>query len=321
MLAQHFVDAGYVVHTTSSYPNRILRLVDMVLSLIRWRKQIDIVVVMVFSGSAFFLVDIASWLSCRLNIPLILWLHGGNLPQFAYAHEKWVRRVYQRAQVLVVPSAYLVESANKLDVDVEVIPNILAIDNYAYHLRQQVQPKLLWMRTFHEIYNPTLAIQVVAELVANYPDIQLTMAGQDKGLLQQTRELVEAQELTANVQFAGFLDMPAKQTAFESHDIFLNTNKIDNMPVSVVEAAAFGLPIVATNVGGIPHLLKDSQTALLVEDGDVLDMANAVRRLLNDPDLSARLSYNGRRLAETCSWTHVQAQWETVFQQINDRGR
>ena len=85
------------------------------------------------------------------------------------------------------------------------------------------------------------------------------------------------------------------------------------LPVSVVEAAAFGLPIVATAVGGIPHLLEHEQTALLVPDEDSEAMAQAVTRLLQEPGLAAQLSSQGRKLAEASDWPRIHAQWQNLF--------
>ena len=101
-----------------------------------------------------------------------------------------------------------------------------------------------------------------------------------------------------------------------SADIFLNTNRIDNTPVSVIEAGAFGLPVVATNVGGIADLVSDGETALLVPDNDDEAMAAAVLRLLTSPNLAEKLSANGRALAERFSWENVRPQWESLFASV-----
>ena len=118
------------------------------------------------------------------------------------------------------------------------------------------------------------------------------------------------------VRFPGYLAMAAKVQEGESADIFLNTNHVDNMPVSIIEACAMGLPVVATNVGGIADLLTDNETGLLVPDDDDEAMAAAVLRLLGDPDLASRLSANGRQLAERFSWEQVRPQWEQLFAEI-----
>jgi glycosyltransferase involved in cell wall biosynthesis len=158
-----------------------------------------------------------------------------------------------------------------------------------------------------------MAVQVLKSLAPEYSSARLTLAGQDKGMLQTLKTQVEAEGLEGCIRFVGFLDMPGKQKEFAAHDIFLNTNHVDNMPVSVLEASAFGLPVVATAVGGIPSMLIQDETALLVQDGDVVGMAEAVKRLLTEDGLAARLSINGRRLAETCSWPEVKKQWVTLF--------
>jgi glycosyltransferase involved in cell wall biosynthesis len=115
------------------------------------------------------------------------------------------------------------------------------------------------------------------------------------------------------VRFPGYLDMAAKVREGNAADIFLNTNRIDNMPVSVIEACAMGLPVVATNVGGIPQLLTDGETALLVPDDDDEAMAAASLRLLHDAALASELSQNGRELASHSSWEQVRPQWERLF--------
>ena len=139
------------------------------------------------------------------------------------------------------------------------------------------------------------------------------MAGQEKGLLDSVRALAQEKGLNGSVRFAGFLDLDAKRREFAAHDVFLNTNRVDNYPVSVLEAAAFGLPVVATRVGGVPYLLDEGQTGLMVADSDVAGMSAAVLRLFREPGLAEKLSRNGRVLAESCSWEKVQPAWEEEF--------
>lgn len=316
VLAQFLAKEGYPVRLTSTIPNRFLRLGDTVRSLIAWRKQIDVIVLMVFSGPSFGMADIASLLARKLGKPLILWLHGGNLPAFSHQYTKWIQHVYRRGQAIISPSGYLADATRQLGFEVQVIPNLISLDSYPYRHRSTVQPRLLWMRTFQDIYHPEMAVETLNRLRDEYPQMMLTMAGQEKGRLAAVKALVQQKGLAEQVQFGGFLDMHGKQQAFAEHDIYLNTNRVDNMPVSVVEAAAFGLPIVATEVGGIPHLLKHEETALFVADGDTAGMAAATRRLLSEPGLAGRLSRNGRFLAESCSWPQVKQQWVQLFQAV-----
>jgi glycosyltransferase involved in cell wall biosynthesis len=168
----------------------------------------------------------------------------------------------------------------------------------------------MWMRTFHEHYDPLTAVRVLAWVREVHPDVRLTMAGADHGLLAATRAEAERLGVTDAVEFPGYIDAAAKRTAFADHDVFLNTNVVDNMPVSVIEAGAAGMVIVATAVGGIPNLVLDGEEGVLVPAGDDAAMAREVLSLLEDPGRVDRLSAGARRLAERSGWPQVRTRWE-----------
>jgi glycosyltransferase involved in cell wall biosynthesis len=99
-------------------------------------------------------------------------------------------------------------------------------------------------------------------------------------------------------------------------DIFLNTTDVDNTPVSVLEAMACGMCVVSTDVGGLPYLLEDGRTALLVPPDDPLAMARAVRRLLERPELSEHLSRSARQAAEAFQWGAILPRWEALLREV-----
>jgi glycosyltransferase involved in cell wall biosynthesis len=91
---------------------------------------------------------------------------------------------------------------------------------------------------------------------------------------------------------------------------------VDNTPLSILEAMACGLCVVTTRVGGIPYLLRDGHDALLVPTNDSRAMADAVRRVLHEPGLAARLSRNARETVEGFGWQHVLPQWDALFRRV-----
>jgi glycosyltransferase involved in cell wall biosynthesis len=99
-------------------------------------------------------------------------------------------------------------------------------------------------------------------------------------------------------------------------DIFLNPTFVDNTPVSVVEAMAMGMCIVATSAGGLPYLLKDGETALLVSPGNETEMAAAMLKILENPSLSERLSNNARSSGEEMDWRAITPKWVDVIHSI-----
>ncbi len=314
-LAKLFIQADYSVRLVSTSPYRLLRLADIIGSLILWRNQTDLFLINVHSGKAFGLADAASLTARWLRKPVILMLHGGNLPDFTSRHPHWAQRVFSRATAITAPSRYLAECV-LLPQTAYIIPNVIPIENYPFRLRRRVQPRLIWMRTFEAAYHPLMAVETLRLLLKSFSDAHLTMAGQDQGMLEQVGKQIAKDGLEQHIRLAGYLHPPAKLREFSQNDIFLNTNRIDNMPISLIEAAASGLPVIATNVGGIPFLVQHETTALLVENGDACGMAEAVRRLLSEPKLAERLSQNGRCLAETFTWKRVQVLWEELFAQL-----
>lgn len=313
ILGDLFAAAGYDVISVSESANRYERLLDIASTLIYRHRSIDIECLQVYGGRSFVVEDVASWLGQLFKRRVVMVLHGGLIPEFVNRHPQWSRRVLSRAAVIVAPSPFLARVMNRHGFSVQVIRNVVDLSLYPYRHRRQLSPRLFWMRTFHPDYNPEMAIRVLARVQKVVADATLVIAGQDKGSQEVVQRLARRLKVSDHVQFPGYLDVASKIHEGGRADIFLNTTRVDNMPVSVIEACAMGLPVVATNVGGIPDLLTDNETGLLVPDDDDEAMAAAVLRLLGDPDLAGRLSSNGREVAELSSWERVRPQWEQLF--------
>ena len=311
-----FSDAGYEVTKVSCLLNRYLRLLDIVACIVRNRSKFDILVIEVYGGPSFVVEHIASSLGRLLGIRIIMWLHGGALPEFMDRFPRWTKRVLRKAEFLVTPSQYLARAISKHGFKARIIPNCIDLSNYRFRQRKEVKPRLFWMRSFHPIWNPFMAIRVLARLKEFEPGASLVMAGQDKGLQLASRRLAQELGLAESVRFPGFLNDGMKVTEGNAADIFINTNHVDNMPVAVVEACAMGLPVVTTAAGGIADLFRDGETALLVPVDDDEAMVKAIKRLINEPDLTQHISTRGRQLAEQSSWAVVRPQWERLFSDL-----
>src|SRR5204863_5898702 len=122
--------------------------------------------------------------------------------------------------------------------------------------------------TFAPMYRPQIALEVLDVLLRSDPSVTLTLAGQDQGLAQCTKRRAAQLGVGRAVAFPGFLGPRQKLRAFDDHDVFLSTSAVDNAPVSVLEAAASGLVVVAANAGGVGDVLVHGESGLLVPDGD-----------------------------------------------------
>ena len=221
--------------------------------------------------------------------------------------------VFATAYQNVAPSSYLKqEFENAGFTNVIHIPNSIEIDKYQFKSRAELTPKLLWVRAFASIYNPEMAVKVLQQLQEKHPSATLTMVGPDKdGSLQTTKAFAES--IGVAVNFTGQLAKEDWWKLASEHDIFINTTHFDNTPISVMEAMALGLPLVSTNVGGIPYLLTDKENALLVPDNDDKAMTEAILDLLNDNVKSNQMAKNARTSIEQMDWNVVKEGWKRVL--------
>jgi len=317
-LAAQLAAAGWQVVTTSPYPQRLRRLADMLATIWRERRRYAGAQVDVYSGPSFVWAETACWLLGRLGRPYVLTLHGGALPKFAARWPRRVGRLLASAAAVTTPSGYLAAAMARYRADLVVQPNPIAATAYPFRVRERARPRLLWVRGFHAIYNPGLAVRAVARLRHDFPEIQLVMVGPDRGDGSYERTLAEARALgiDGQVDFRGPVPKPQLPAVFADSDIFLNTTNVDNTPVSVVEALASGLCVVSTAVGGVPYLVQHERDALLVPADDPGAMADAIRRVIADPALAERLSSQGRQNALGRDWSVLLPRWERLLRSV-----
>jgi glycosyltransferase involved in cell wall biosynthesis len=314
-LAGRLQTRGWRVVATSRGESRLSRPLNMIRAVVRDHRRYDVALVDVFSGPAFLWAE-AVVLSLRsLRKPFVLALHGGNLPEFALRWPGRMRQLLGGAAVVTSPSPYLAEKLERFRGGIRCLPNGIEVSRFAPRAFEKTGFELVWLRAFHEIYNPTLAPEVLASLIAQFPETRLTMIGPDKGdgSLERTRRAAVNLGVFGACRFVGRVERNTVPAWLAKSHIFLNTTNVDNTPVSVVEALAAGLCVVSTNVGGIPYLLENERDALLVPACDAHAMAEAVRRLFVEPGLAASLSRNGRLKAEKFDWSHILPEWESLI--------
>lgn len=320
-LAERLARAGWRVTCTSHVRNRLLRLGDMLRTVFMERSDYAVAQVDVFSGPSFLWAELACWLLRRLGRPYVVTLHGGNLPAFAGRRPRRVARLLSSARAATAPSRYLVEAMRPYRADILELPNAVDLACYEFKLRQHCEPRLIWLRAFHRIYRPQMAVRAAALVRRQAPEVTLTMVGPDKGdgSLEETRQLAVALGIADRVTFVPGVPKAEVPRWLQRGDIFLNTSQTDNAPVSVVEAMACGLCVASTDAGGLRHLLDSGQDGLLVPSEDAEAMAEAVLRILQDQTLAQRLSGSARRKVERMDWSVILPRWEALLRDVTER--
>ena len=276
-LADRLTSPELTLKLVSRQENKFRRLIDIVWAILFFQgKKIHIDV---FSGPAFTIADIASKLAAWRQKYIIFTLHGGKLCEFAEQHKARIQQVFQRANYIQTPSLFLQDYFQQQGYAIHYLPN--SVDTKAFPLqRDQVKPfSLLWVRAFIPIYNPQIAVKVLAEVRKKFPQCTLTMVGPDKGEMNSTKELAQQLKVEEAITFTGPVPNHELKKYYQSHQVFLNTTSYESFGVAVVEAALCGIPIVSNSVGEIPFLWTHLENALLVQDQDLAQYVKNVVQL------------------------------------------
>ena len=308
-LGSMLLKEGFSLVTISSVKNKVLRLVDMIISVIKYRNQVSWVLIDTYSTQNFYYAAVIGKLCSFYNLSYIPILRGGNLPSRINKNPDLSRKLFGNAAINVVPSMYLWEHFQKQGFqNLTYIPNALEIENYTFKYRNSVPSKLLWVRSFSEIYNPILAIEIVEILQRKDINVSLCMVGPDKdGSMANCKKVVS--ELKLPVIFTGMMKKADWINLSKEYDIFINTTNFDNMPVSIMEAMALGLPVISTNVGGMPFLIDQEKDGVLVPPNNAEAFVDAIIDLIENPLKVQEITHSARAKMERFDWKNVKHKW------------
>tara|TARA_R100001369_G_scaffold90885_1_gene130719 strand:+ start:66 stop:1091 length:1026 start_codon:yes stop_codon:yes gene_type:complete len=314
-LANKLQEEGFAVNTASTVQSKPLRMLDMIMTVFKNRKWADVVLIDTYSTLNFQYAVAVANICGFFKIPYIPILHGGNLPSRLQKSKKQSKKLFGKAKTNVAPSHYLLEAfKNEGYTNLTYIPNTIEINNYPFLLRNNIQPKLLWVRSFSKIYNPMLALYVVEVLLKKgHTNTELYMVGPDKDGSMETCKAY-AKQKNLPVTFTGALTKQEWIQQSKNYNIFINTTHVDNTPVSLIEAMALGLPVISTNVGGIPYLLTHDETGLLVPPNSATKFVAAIEGVLQNQEETTAMAIKARKSVEKFDWKEVKKHWILTLQ-------
>lgn len=313
-LSESFRSSGYTVYAVSDRVSTYGRMLEMIWTVLRKRNQTDYVLIDTYSTLNFYYAYVVALLCQLFKLRYIPILHGGALPERLKKSPQLCQQLFGGAYKNVAPSLYLYQAFKEFGLqNLEFIPNSIDLEQYPVVKKNYANIRLLWVRSFAHLYHPMMAIEVLKQLRVTDASISLTMVGPDKdGSLEQVKAVAIAQQLP--VTFTGKLAKKEWITLSKEHHIFINTTNFDNTPVSVMEAMALGFPIVSTDVGGIPYLIDHGVNGLLVAAGDIDDMVNQIKRIIEDDHLRGSLIANALMKAQRWDWKMIEKQWRVLLQ-------
>jgi glycosyltransferase involved in cell wall biosynthesis len=221
------------------------------------------------------------------------------------------------ADAVVVPSGYLVDVFERFGVHAESIANFVDPEGVRHRRRDRLRPVFLSNRNFQALYNVPCVLRAFAEIQRRIPDARLIVIGD--GPERETVHATARELALRHVEFLGPVSPREMGRWYDAADVYLNASDIDNMPNSIIEAFACGLPVVTSRAGGIPYVVEHERNGLLVDCGDHDALARAALRLLDDPALAERLIAEGLRDVDRLyTWEAVGDRWAALYRRLVD---
>lgn len=289
-----------------------------------WRLagRVDVIHLMANSGWSWQLFAApVLWLAALRNTPVVVNYRGGEAKDYFLKSFRWVKPSLKRATAIVVPSGFLEQVFQEFGQTPRVVPNI--IDRTVFQPPRPPAARarsvdrgetfdLVITRNLEPIYGIDIAIQALARVREAGCAARLLIAGSGPAE-SDLKALASELGVSEAVTFVGRLDRTGIAALYAAADAMVNPTNVDNMPNSVLEALACGLPVVSTDVGGVPYILTHEQNALLVPPRNADALAAAIIRLSRDDLLRQRLRDTGLEQIEQYTWHNVRELWLRTY--------
>lgn len=294
-----------------------------------WRSagKVQLFHVMANSGWSWHLFAApAIWVARIRGKPVIVNYRGGEADAFFDKAFSWVRPSLHRTDAIIVPSGFLEAVFGKRGFRASLVPNIIDLSRFQADVRDETVPgadaadfpQIIVTRNLEPIYDNATALHAFRIVRKMFPSAKLTLAG--SGPERQTLERLAASLGVAGaVTFAGRVDNESMAAIYRRADVMINPSLADNMPISVLEALASGVPVVSTDVGGVPYLVEHEKTAMLVPVHDPEAMANAILALLNNPAKAKCMAKAGLESVQQYAWPNVRGRLFDVYERVLSR--
>jgi glycosyltransferase involved in cell wall biosynthesis len=225
--------------------------------------------------------------------------------------------IMRLADELIVPSQYLIDVFAKFGLRATAVSNIIDPDLFKFEERKPLLPIFLSNRNLYPLYNVACILRAFAKIQQRFPEARLIIAGD--GSQRPMLESLARELKLRNVEFRGRVAPHKMHELNEEAHIFLNSSNIDNMPGSILESFATGMPVVSTSAGGIRCIVTHEQTGLLVPKNDHDAMAAWAIRLLESPELASTIARNAYEECAAYKWDAVREKWLAAYTRLAGR--
>lgn len=282
-----------------------------------WRglREKDVAHIFSASYSSFLVAPVPAVAISKLQgVKTVVHYHSGEARDHL-RRSRFARTVLRRVDRIVTPSAYLVDVFRQFGLQAEPIANIIDVSQFQFRERKPVRPHLVCTRGFHPYYCIDVVVRAFALIKKTFPEAMLDLVG--GGPLEPEIRALTKELSVDGVDFCGVARRGEIGVYYDRADIFVNASRLDNMPVSVLEAYAAGLPVVTTGPAGMDYLVHHERTGLLSPVGDPELLAANIVRVLQDQKLAAQLIAGGLEQMNQYRWSVVEGEWLKLYRELS----
>jgi glycosyltransferase involved in cell wall biosynthesis len=300
------------------YVRTIVTSMAYVLSLLARVYRYDVIHVFSASYLSFVLAPTPAILIGKLyRRKVLLNYHSGEAEDHLQRWQRSAISTIRLVDSIIVPSEYLVRVFASFGLKATAIYNLIDTSTFRFRERSPLRPVFLSNRNLESHYGVDRVLRAFAIIQQRIPQASLTVAGD--GSQRQSLERLAGDLKLQNTQFVGQIAPANFAEVYDAADIFLNGSEIDNQPLSILEAFSCGLPVVTTDAGGIPDIVQDRRTGMVVSRGDHVEIANRALALLENPVLAKQIIDDARQECLKYSWEAVRDAWMSAYHGIENR--
>lgn len=269
----------------------------------------------------------------KKNIPFIVTYHGdwdanyGNYIRRMGVSlmNKWVNKILSNSKYIISPSSSYIESSeylNKYSDKTFVIPNGINLEEFEINYsKDECRKKLnlpidkniiLFFGYLSPLKNPDMLLKAFKEVKNNVKNSLLIFAG-DGAMMNKLKQLASDLNLENSVKFVGFVGKDLRPYYYKSADLFCLPSDNECNPISILEAIASNLPVVASAVGGVPDIIENGYNGYLVPSNDLKQLSDTLTYLLENEDIREEIGKKGKNIIKEYSWEKVAIETEKLY--------
>ena len=297
------------------YVRTVVTSIAYVINLLLQVRKYDVIHVFSASYFSFVLAPTPAILIGKMyKRKVLLNYHSGEAEDHLRRWRRTAIPTIRLTDMVVVPSHYLVRVFDQFGLKAQAIYNVIDTTKFRFRERVPLRPVFLCNRNLETHYGVDRVLRAFSLIQANFSTATLNIVGD--GSQRRSLEALAKELNLQNSTFAGQIDPGVIADSYDAADIYLNGSEIDNQPLSLLEAFACGLPIVTTDAGGIPDIVTDGKTGMIVPCSDYRQMAERAMRLLNDGLLTRGIVEQGRQECLKYTWKAVRELWLTTYRKL-----